>query len=239
MKKILIIIPAYNEEANILRTYQSIMDYNNQYNANFDVIVINDCSTDSTAKILDDNNIPHVDLIHNLGIGGAVQTGYLYGVENNYDIAVQYDGDGQHDVSYVDKICQPIINGEADLVIGSRYVDKSESEFQSSLARRIGIKVISLAMKFATGVKVLDTTSGFRAVNKQIMKRFSRNYPTEFPESITTTECLRLGYNIKEVSVSMNERTGGQSSIRGWKIIYFMANVVLSVLMCKARRYEK
>lgn len=239
MQKILIIIPAYNEEECILKTYQSIIDYNQVNGTNYDVIVINDCSTDRTPEILDEHNIPHIDLIHNLGIGGAVQTGYRYGMENGYDIAVQYDGDGQHDVAYITKICEPIINNRADLVIGSRYVDKKESEFQSSWARRMGIKVISFAIFLVTGKHILDTTSGFRAVNRDIMKYFAEHYPTEYPESITTTECLRMGYKVEEVSVSMHERLGGQSSIHSWKIIYFMLNVVLSVLMCKIRRYRK
>ena len=102
--KILIIIPAYNEEKNILKTYTKIQDFNNQNGTNYDVIVINDCSTDKTLKICKENNIPVIPLIHNLGIGGAVQTGYKYAIEHGYDVALQYDGDGQHDVRYVEKI---------------------------------------------------------------------------------------------------------------------------------------
>ena len=236
MKRILIVIPAYNEEENILKTYNSIVDFNRKNGTTYKVIVINDGSTDSTLKILRENDIPHVALIHNLGIGGAVQTGYKYGYENGFDIAVQYDGDGQHDVSYVKAITDPIVNGEADLVVGSRYIDPSESDFQSSFARRCGIKLISWATKLKTGETVLDTTSGFRAVNREIMGYFSKNYPTEFPESITNVECIKMGYRIKEVPVSMNEREGGVSSIRSGKIIYFMLNVVLSILISNVRR---
>ena len=122
MEKVLLIIPAYNEEENILKTYQKVIDYNKKEKKHYDVIVINDCSKDKTSKICHDNKIPVIDLIHNLGIGGAVQTGYKYAYENNYDIAVQFDGDGQHDVRYVEKIIKPIIEKKADFVIGSRFV---------------------------------------------------------------------------------------------------------------------
>ncbi len=236
MKRILIVIPAYNEEANILKTYNSIIEYNQTHDTNYEVIVINDGSTDSTLKILRENNIPHIALICNLGIGGAVQTGYRYGYENGYNIAIQYDGDGQHDVSYIKTITDPIVEGEADIVVGSRYVDPSESDFQSSFARRCGIKLISWATRVKTGVRVLDTTSGFRAINREIMGYFAKNYPREFPESITNVECIKMGYRIKEVPVSMNERSGGVSSIRSGKIVYFMLNVVLSILISGVRR---
>ena len=146
-KKVLIIIPAYNEEANILKAYNKIIKYNKDNNTNYNVIVINDCSTDNTLKICIENNIPVIPLVHNLGIGGAVQTGYKYALENDYDVAIQYDGDGQHDVSYVDNIIRPILQGEADLTIGSRFVDESTSEFKSSTARQIGIKIISFFIK--------------------------------------------------------------------------------------------
>lgn len=131
--KVLLIIPAYNEEENIINTVNTIK----QANSNLDYVVINDGSKDNTLKILKENNINHVNLIHNLGIGGAVQTGYKYARDNNYDIAIQFDGDGQHDVNYVDKICKPIIEEQADLCIGSRYLDDTTSEFKSTFMRRV------------------------------------------------------------------------------------------------------
>ena len=157
-KKVLLIIPAYNEEKNILKTYNSIISFNSKNRVNYNVIVINDGSKDNTEKVLVENNIPHITLIHNLGIGGAVQTGYKYADENNYDIAVQFDGDGQHDVNYVKNIIDPIINGEADFTIGSRYMDKTTSNFKSTVARQIGIKLISIIIKIVTGKRILDTT---------------------------------------------------------------------------------
>lgn len=238
-EKIILIIPAYNEEECILDTYSRIMEYNKKNNTSYDVIVINDCSKDNTQNICEKHNIPHINLIHNLGIGGAVQTGYKFAYLNGYDIAVQFDGDGQHDVSYVQDIVLPIINNESDFVIGSRFIDKKSSDFKSSLARRIGIKLISFSMKIVTGKKVLDTTSGFRAVNREIIKDFSISYPVEYPEPITTTELLKKEYKLKEVAVSMNEREGGESSIKAWKTAYYMINVVLTILVIKLRRYSR
>lgn len=237
-EKILLIIPAFNEEDCILKTYQSIMEYNKKNKTKFDVIIINDGSTDSTEQILKDNNISHVKLVHNLGIGGAVQTGYKYAYENDYDIAVQFDGDGQHDVNYVMDIVKPIINNECDFVIGSRYIDKTKSKFKSSKARRVGISIISKVIKLVTGHKVLDTTSGFRACNKAIIKEFSSNYPLEYPEPVTTTDLLKKGYRLKEIAVSMNERLGGKSSIKSLKNAYYMINVCLSIFVVGLRRYK-
>ena len=236
--KILLIIPAYNEEENILNTYKKIKDYNKANKANYDVIVINDGSKDNTENILNKNKIPHITLIHNLGIGGAVQTGYKYAFNNDYDIAVQFDGDGQHDINCVENIIKPIVEKKADFTIGSRFIDKTSSKFKSTVARQIGIRLISRAIKIATHKKVFDTTSGFRACNREIITLFASSYPLEYPEPITTTELLKKGYNLKEIPVSMNEREGGTSSIKAWKNIYYMINVCLSILMVKIRRYK-
>ncbi len=238
MKKILLIIPAYNEQDNILNTYNSVIEYNKKYKTNYDCIVINDGSTDKTKKILEDNNIPHINLVHNLGIGGAVQTGYKHAYYKDYDIAVQFDGDGQHDINYVKTIIEPIINDKSDMVIGSRFI-KDIDTFKSTLVRRMGIKVISVFMKFATRRKIYDTTSGFRAVNKDLIYDFSLSYPNEYPEPVTTAEVLKKGYRVSEVSVEMKERAAGKSSIRAWKNIYYMLNVCLSLLAIKIRRYKK
>ena len=237
-QKILIIIPAYNEEDCILTTYNKIMDYNVTHNTNYDVIVINDCSTDNTLKICEENNIPVISLIHNLGIGGAVQTGYKYALKHGYDIALQYDGDGQHDINYVKDIIQPIIDNSADFVIGSRFVKKGVSDFQSSFARRLGIRLISYSIQLVTGKKIKDVTSGFRAGNKMAIKDFAISYPIDYPEPITNTELLKKKYKLAEVPVSMNEREGGTSSIHSWKNIYYMINVILSILVVGIRRYK-
>ena len=236
--KVLLIIPAYNEEENILNTCKSIQEYNKKAKQKLDYIVINDGSKDNTSYILKENKLNHIDLVHNLGIGGAVQTGYKYAYENNYDIAVQFDGDGQHDINYVQNIIEPIINKESDFVIGSRFIKKDKNNFNSTFTRRIGIKLISFFIKLVTKKKVYDTTSGFRAVNKNIIRDFSKSYPTEYPEPVSTTELLKKKYRMKEVSVKMNERIGGVSSIRAWKNIYYMINVVLSIIIVGMRRYK-
>ena len=180
--KILLIIPAYNEEENILKVCKTIEEYNKKAEQKLDYVVINDGSKDNTINILKDNNLNHVNLINNLGIGGAVQTGYKYAYENNYDIAIQFDGDGQHDVNYVEKICKPLLEGQADMVIGSRYLNKKESEFQSTFMRRFGSNIITFFIRLFCGKKITDPTSGFRAVNQSVIKEFAEEYPTEYPE---------------------------------------------------------
>lgn len=229
--RILLIVPSYNEEANVLQNYRKIMDYNKKNHVNYDVMIINDGSTDRTEEICKKNNIPYISLIHNLGIGGAVQTGYKYALSKNYDIAIQFDGDGQHDVRYVKDIIKPIINENANMVIGSRFIDKNSSKFKSSKARRIGIKIISFFIKIFTRKKIYDTTSGFRAVDKELIKYFAFNYPVEYPEPVSTTDILKKNYKVSEVAVSMNERENGISSIKAWKNVYYMINVVLSVIV--------
>lgn len=231
--KILLIIPAYNEEANVLRVYNNIVSYNKHAKNKLDVIFINDGSIDNTENILLENKINHVKLIQNLGIGGAVQTGYKYALYNDYDIAIQFDGDGQHDVNYVEALIKPILDGDADMTIGSRFIDSTSSEFKSSGMRRAGIKIISWCIKFKTRKKIYDTTSGFRAVNKRIIESFAVHYPLEYPEPISSVDVLLDGMNLKEVPVSMNERVAGKSSIGSWKNIYYMINVTLSILLRK------
>ena len=236
-KSILLIIPAYNEEENILNTYKTIVDYNKKNNTNYEVIVINDGSVDQTKNILEENKIPHINLVHNLGIGGAVQTGYKYAYEHGYDIAIQFDGDGQHDVSYVKNLVKPIIAKKADFVIGSRFIGNI-SEFKTSGARRLGIRIISFFIKLASGIKIYDTTSGFRASNKDIIREFAKDYPLEYPEPITTVELQKKGYYISEVAVNMKARSGGKSSIHTWKNVYYMINVCLSIIIASIRRYK-
>ena len=225
--KVLLIIPAYNEEKNISKTIKKVMEYSKD----IDYVVINDGSIDNTPEILDKENLNHIDLVRNLGIGGAVQTGYKYAYENDYDIAIQFDGDGQHDISYIPKICEPLIKQKADMCIGTRYLDKSESKFQSTFMRRLGSSIISFFIKIFCGKRITDPTSGFRAVNKKVIAEFANNYPTEYPEPESTVTLLINGYNITEVPVSMNERTGGVSSIRLWKSVDYMVKVVLAIIV--------
>ncbi len=231
--KVLLIIPAYNEEKNILTVYKNICDYNKKAKTKLDVVFINDGSVDATEKILCENNINHIRLIQNLGIGGAVQTGYKYALYNDYDIAIQFDGDGQHNVNYVEALIKPILEENVDMTIGSRFIDSSSSEFKSSFLRRVGIKLISSCIHFKTRVRIYDTTSGFRASNKNAIAMFAIHYPLEYPEPISSVDVILSGMKIKEVPVSMNERLAGKSSINSWKNVYYMVNVVLSILLRK------
>lgn len=231
--KVLLIIPAYNEEKKILTVYKNICDYNKKAKTKLDVVFINDGSIDATEKILCENNINHIKLIQNLGIGGAVQTGYKYALYNDYDIAIQFDGDGQHNVNYVEALIKPILEENVDMTIGSRFIDSSSSEFKSSFLRRVGIKLISSCIHFKTRVRIYDTTSGFRAANKNAIAMFAIHYPLEYPEPISSVDVILSGMKIKEVPVSMNERLAGKSSINSWKNIYYMVNVVLSILLRK------
>ena len=234
--RVILIIPAYNEQDSILSTIKMIDDYNVSADSQIDYIVINDGSRDNTESILCENNINHIKLVHNLGIGGAVQTGYKYALEKDYDIAIQFDGDGQHNVNYVPDICKPIIDGNANMTIGSRFVEGSTSEFKSTKARQAGIKLISSFIKCFTGKKLYDVTSGFRAIDRSLIEQFASDYPLEYPEPISTTNILKQGKTIEEVPVEMNERSGGVSSIRNWKNVYYMVNVLLSIVVIGTRR---
>lgn len=225
--KVIMIIPAYNEEGNIVNTVNQIKKYKK---IDLDYIVINDGSRDNTKKVLMENKINFIDLSNNLGIGAAVQTGYKYAYYNNYDIAIQFDGDGQHDINYVDRLIDSIVNEGYDMVVGSRFVG-NESGFLSTRSRRIGINILSFIIKLFTKQTLRDVTSGYRAVNKEIIKRFARDYVFEYPEPITNLDVIKCGYKVKEVAVNMKEREFGVSSINFKKSIYYMLNVGLAMLI--------
>lgn len=229
--RILIIIPAYNESQSIERTVSSILQ------TPYDYIIINDGSTDNTSRILKQQNYNHINLLNNLGIGGAVQTGYKYAYNNDYDIAIQVDADGQHDISYLKDLIQPIQEQKADLVIGSCFIDKDPKNQRSSKIRRLGIRFLSGTIKLFSGKRIYDPTSGFRATNRKVIKLFANNYPLEYPEPISNYELLKSHhYKIKEVPVKMNKRTAGRSSIHSWKSVYAAINVFLSILILSIGR---
>lgn len=229
MKKI-VIIPAYNEAESIEFTINDIKE-----NApDFDYVVINDCSKDNTYEICAKNGFNVLNLPMNLGIGGAVQTGYLYAYENGYDIAVQFDGDGQHDAKYLDVMAKELVNSNAAMVIGSRFIDKKG--FQSSSARRIGIKYFSILIKILTGKTITDPTSGLRMCNRDVIKLFSDVYPKDYPEPETAVKVLRHKLNVREIPVVMRARENGVSSITPKKSIYYMFKVTLAILIERVRR---
>ncbi len=222
--KILVIIPAYNEQENILHT---IRDLDAHY-PQLDRVVIDDDSQDDTRRVLEINHVSHIDLPVNLGIGGGVQTGYLYAFENGYDIAVQMDGDGQHCASELGKIIRPLIKQEADVVIGSRFLTKEG--FQSSFLRRAGIRFLSTMIRYCTGNKIYDVTSGFRAVNRRFIEIFSKEYAQDYPEPEAIVTVSKYHGKILEVPVIMRERRYGVSSIRFLKSLYYMVKVSLAVI---------
>ena len=228
--KVLVIIPAYNEEGNILNTCTNIEKVKSKLDFTLDYIVINDGSTDNTASICKENKLPMINLVHNLGIGGGVQTGYKYAFKNNYDIAIQFDGDGQHDAEYIKNLVEPIASGEANMTIGSRYISEL-SEFKSTAMRQIGIKVLSLILKVMSGKKIYDMTSGFRAANKDIIKLFAMDYPNDYPEPETNVVVVKKGYKVKEIPVKMHEREHGKSSITPLKSIYYMIKVSYAMVV--------
>ena len=233
MHKILVIIPAYNEQDSIINVINKLK--NDCPRA--DYVVINDCSKDNTLSVLKENNTSFVNLPINLGIGGGVQTGYKYALENGYDIAIQIDGDGQHDTAYLDKVIAPIEEGVADIAIGSRFIDKEG--FQSSGMRRAGIKFLSALIKICCGTKVRDVTSGFRAVNRKYIKMYAYDYPTDYPEPEAIVQASVDGARIAEVPVIMKERETGQSSIYAWKSIYYMIKVSLAIIICRLTTRRK
>lgn len=234
--KILLIIPAYNEEASIVQTIKNVEAFKKKVNFELDYIVINDGSTDDTARLLKEHKIKSVNLIMNLGIGGAVQSGYRYAKENNYDIAVQFDGDGQHDINSLQYLIQPILENEVSLTVGSRFIGSELSDFQTTFMRRTGIKILSFFIQLVTKKKVYDTTSGYRAVDRDIINYFSERYPIKYPEPESIVHVLKRGYKVKEVSVNMFERTGGESSITPIKSIRYMVDVCSAILISALMR---
>lgn len=229
MKKNLIIIPAFNEEESLADVVEDIK----QNAPNFDYIIINDCSTDSTLKICRKNNFNFIDLPLNLGIGGAVQTGYMYAYENGYDYAVQIDGDGQHDPKFIEAMLEEIKTSGADMVIGSRFIE--HKGFQTSGMRRFGIKWMKNLIKLLTGAVITDSTSGLRMGNRKVIEEFARLYPKDYPEPESEVFLLNRGYKIKEVPVIMRERQGGVSSISPFKSAYYMIKVSIALIIEKTR----
>lgn len=229
--KILLIIPAYNEESSIEKTINLVK------NSNYDYIVINDGSTDSTEKLLKSNHAHYISLLSNLGIGGAVQTGYKYAHDMNYDIAIQFDADGQHDISFIDSLIKPILDQKANLVIGSCFIDKTAKNRRSSKARQLGIRFLSNVIKAFSGKRIYDPTSGFRAADQKVIEYFANHYPLEYPEPISNFELLKNpSYKIKEVPVKMNKREHGKSSINSRKTLYAGFNVLLSIIILSLER---
>jgi len=193
------------------------------------VLVVNDCSEDRTREILEESGTDHLNLSVNLGIGGGVQAGYRYAREKGYDIAIQFDGDGQHEACYLPALVAPLEAGEADVVIGSRFVEKEG--FQSSGARRAGIHLLSWLIHCLCGVQVRDVTSGMRAVNRRFIGLYAEHYAQDYPEPEALLYAGLRGGRIREVPVRMRERAHGKSSISAIRSVYYMVKVSLALLL--------
>ncbi len=228
MFRIAAIVPAYNEEKAIAAVVNDINLVAKQNNLSVDVVVVNDCSKDNTAEICSKLNCVALNLPINLGIGGAVQTGFKYAFENGYDFAIQIDGDGQHPANEIPKLVKKAIENNIDIVIGSRFIDKQG--FQSSAIRRFGINYFKSLNRFLVGAVVNDSTSGFRLINKKVLEKVSEYYPDEYPEPEAIIIYSMNKFSIAEVPVTMKERQGGVSSIGTFSSIYYMFKVSLAIL---------
>lgn len=231
--RILFIIPAYNEASNIPLVVRDIRSRLPEV----DILVVNDGSTDRTEQAAIENGVHVLTMPFNVGIGGAVQTGFRYAFENGYDFAVQFDGDGQHMACEADKIIQPVLNKNADVVIGSRFLH-SES-YKIPLPRKIGIRYFSILNSMIIGQKVTDNTSGFRAYNRRAICFLAEHYPQDYPEPEAVVILKKHGFQIMEVPVQMQERLHGSSSIGLVRAIYYMIKVTLAILIDLLKKKEK
>ena len=232
--KVLIVIPCYNEEASLPSILKELQQTVLPDNYQLDVLVVNDCSKDSTSAVAKNEKAIVIDLPVNLGIGGAVQTGILYARNNGYDIAIQLDGDGQHPPKELSKLVSFHLESGANIVIGSRFLEKEG--FQSSFARRLGIKYFHWVNRLMTGLHIYDSTSGFRLFDKAAIKIAAVNYPDEYPEPESLVVFSKAGLKIAEVPVIMNARQGGQSSIRQFGSLYYCIKVSLAMLFSFIRK---
>ena len=229
MKKVLVIIPAYNERDSIINTVAAVKEAV----PDFDYVVINDCSADDTLKVCRDNGIKVINLPINLGIGGAVQTGYKYALKYGYDYAVQVDGDGQHDPKYLKQMYDTILKEDADMVIGSRFIEKEG--FQSYAIRRMGIRYFSALIKLLTGAVITDPTSGLRMINRRVLEIFASDYPRDYPEPESAVTALKRGNKVVEIPVIMKERQAGKSSISIKAGFYYMIKVTIAIIVERIR----
>jgi len=231
--KALIIIPAYNEAENLPRLFEELDEVAKNADYTIDVLIINDCSKDNTLAVCREHGVKVVTLPVNLGIGGAVQTGYSYAFYHKYDIAIQIDGDGQHDPQFIPYLIERIEQGN-HLCIGSRFIENEG--FQSSRIRRVGIRYFSWLIWFLTGKRITDPTSGFRACGKEVIRLFAQDYPKDYPEPETVVTVLRNKLKVSEMPVIMRAREGGKSSITNLKGIYYMIKVTLAIMIASISR---
>lgn len=229
----LIIIPAFNEALNIVK----VLDDIKAHAPDFDVIVVDDGSADSTADAAAQCDAGVLRLPYNLGIGGAMQAGYKYAERNGYEIAVQFDGDGQHRADQLEALITPVVRGEADLAIGSRFL--GEKAYHAQFTRLLGIKILSRVVSLFVSQRITDPTSGFRAANRKVMAFFVRNYPDDYPEPEAVVLLNKAGFRMTEVPVSMRQRLSGSSSITALRAFYYMIKVLLAIMVDMLKRVPR
>lgn len=230
--RVLIIVPAFNEE----RSLPAVAEDLRRHAPWADVCVVDDGSTDETSRVARHLGLKSLRLPMNLGIGGAVQTGYLLAQQQGYDAAVQFDGDGQHDASSLDQLLDPIRAGQADLVVGSRFL--AEGGFRSTFSRRFGIRYLSWLIRLRCAVRITDVTSGYRAAARPAIELFARSYPTDYPEPETIAFAARAGLRVREVPARMRERIHGSSSITWARSLYYFVKVPLALLLLPTRHAQ-
>lgn len=224
------ILPAYNEERNIAR----LLDELCALDAGLDVVVVSDGSTDRTAEVARAHGAHVVRLPFNLGIGGAVQTGYRYAWEEGYELAVRLDGDGQHDPAELRTLVEPVVAGQADLAVGSRFV--AGGGYRSSAARRVGIRILARVVSLIARQRLTDTTSGFQACNRRAIGVYAADLPHDYPEVEGMVMAIKHRIRVVEVPVTMREREHGRSSIGALASIYYMVKILLALFVDLFRR---
>jgi glycosyltransferase involved in cell wall biosynthesis len=224
------IVPAKNEQESVGRVIDEIL----AFDPGFAVVVVDDGSVDRTAAVAAAHGARVVRLPFNLGIGGAMQTGFRYAFENGFDLAVQIDGDGQHDPKELPAILGPVLAGEADVVVGSRFA--ARGGYRSSFSRRFGIRIFAWTISLLVRQRVTDTTSGFRAINRHGIALFAADYPHDYPEVEATVMAIRHRLRLCEVPVAMRARTTGRSSITALRSVYYMVKVLLAIFVGLFRR---
>jgi glycosyltransferase involved in cell wall biosynthesis len=224
------IVPAYNEEQNIARVVEEL----HVFDPGIDVVVVSDGSVDRTAENAEVAGARVLRLPYNLGIGGAVQTGFKYAWEQGYDLAVRCDGDGQHVPGELPKVIRPVAEEEADIAVGSRFV--SSDGYRSSASRRVGIRLLATVVSAIARQRVTDTTSGFQALNRRALELFAQDYPHDYPEVEGMVMTIKHKLRLVEVPVQMREREHGRSSITAFRSVYYMAKVLTALFVGLFRR---
>ncbi len=230
--KILVIIPVFNEEETLRSIILGIRTFMPQAH----ILVVNDGSTDSTGDIAREEEVLILEHPYNMGIGATMQTGFLFAIRNGYDIAIQVDGDGQHNPEFLPSLINPILEGKSNLVIGSRYL--SNGGFKSTLPRKLGIKFFTCLVWIFTQKRVTDPTSGFRAMDRKGLELFSEEYPSDYPEVEALISANRKGLHFREIPTMMRHRQGGTSSIGILSALYYMVKVTLSISIGFFRRVK-